>query len=130
MKKRFFLLILPILALILEALPYGAVCVFAATKGNYFRQTYSYFSLIPFGYANFSPLITALLTCTVLIVLTVYCFTGKRSAATAARVLLIIGTVISLGPLVFGFAFFSLIGGLISISLLTELVLLQFFIRK
>jgi hypothetical protein len=35
----------------------------------------------------------------------------------------------SLGPLVFGFAYFSLVAGLITLSLIAQLMLLQFTIR-
>ena len=129
MKKRSFLLILPILSLILEALPYGAICVFAATKGNYFREAYSYFSLVPFGYANFAPLLTAILTCVIFVLLTVYCFTGKRSVAAAVRILLCIGVAFSLGPLLFGIRFFSLVGGLITATLTAELIFLHYSIK-
>ena len=129
MKKRSFLLILPILSLILEALPYGAVCVFAAAKGNYFRETYSYFSLVPFGYANFAPLLTAILTGVIFVLLTVYCFTGKRSVAAAVRILLCIGVAFSLGPLLFCIRFFSLVGGLITATLAAELIFLHYSIK-
>ena len=62
MKKRLPYLILPIITLILEILPYGAVCNFMrpsidGTHIGHFRELYSYFDLMPFGYANFSPLI-------------------------------------------------------------------------
>ena len=63
MKKRLMYLALPALTLILEILPYGAVCNFANPEGEAWRRTYSYFDLTPFGYANFAPLLTAFLTC-------------------------------------------------------------------
>lgn len=63
MKKRLPLLLFPVLALILEALPYGAVLQFARPAAAPLRELYSYFDLTPFGYANFAPLFTALGTC-------------------------------------------------------------------
>ena len=80
-KKRWIYLLLPIVTLILEALPYGAVLNFIrpaedGTKGN-FRELYSYFDLTPFGWANFAPFITAIITCIVFLLLLAYCFTGK-----------------------------------------------------
>ena len=46
MKKRFVYLILPVITLILEIIPYGAVLNFGrpAEDGSigYFRETYSY----------------------------------------------------------------------------------------
>ena len=65
--KRIRLLIMPIIAIVLEILPYGAVLVFAPSPTESVRETFSYFSLTPFGYANFGPFLTALLTCVVLV---------------------------------------------------------------
>ena len=76
MKKRFLYLLLPIATLILEILPYGAVCVFAPSPTETVRETFSYFDPLPFGYANFAPLLTAITTCAVLGLLTVYVFTN------------------------------------------------------
>ena len=91
MKKRLFHLLLPVWILILELLPYGAVCIYA-TPGATCRSTYSYFDLIPFGYANFAPLITAVLTCVILVLLLVYAVTGKPGWGAVARFLLPIST--------------------------------------
>ena len=109
MKKRLLYLILPIITLILEILPYGAVCNFMRPPANegdpvgHFRELYSYFDLTPFGYANFAPLITAVITCIILLLLIFYCITGKHRLAISARNILYVCTVFSLGPLVLGF---------------------------
>ena len=133
MKKRLLYLILPIITLMLEILPYGAVCNFArpATDGSigHFRELYSYFDLLPFGYANFSPLITAVLSCLILFLLLLYCLSGKMKLAVAAKNLLYVAVAISLGPLILGIHFFSLVGALITISLLAELILLLRLIK-
>ena len=84
MKKRLPLLLFPVLALILEALPYGAVLRFARPAAAPLRELYSYFDLTPFGYANFAPLFTALGTCVLLVLLALYAGTGKRGLAAAA----------------------------------------------
>jgi hypothetical protein len=86
MKKRWYCLILPILTLILEILPYGAVLNFMlpsadGTSVGHFRKLYSYFDRTPFGYANFAPLITAVLSCIVLLLVGVFCLTGQRKWA-------------------------------------------------
>lgn len=130
MKKRFLYLVLPIITLILEALPYGAVCVFAASPTDRIRETFSYFDLTPFGYANFAPLFTAIITCLVFILLLVYCVKGNIRFAIKAKNILYVATVMSLGPLVFGFAYFSLVGGFITVSLLAELLLLHFTMKN
>ena len=129
MKKRLLYLILPIITLILEILPYGAVCNFArpATDGSigHFRELYSYFDPLPFGYANFAPLTTASLTCIFLLLVIIYCLTGKQKWAIVARNLLFVTAIISLCPLTLGLHFFSIVGALITVSLMAELFILQ-----
>ena len=122
MKKRIPYLLLPLITLILEILPYGAVCNFA-TETRRIRELYSYFDLTPYGYANFAPFLTALLTCIILVLLAVWCFTGKRQIMTAAQVLL---AVLSLCPLLLGIDCFSVVGALISLSLLAEFLWVYF----
>lgn len=125
-KNRFLYLPLPIVTLILEILPYGAVCNFANPEGDPWRVTYSYFSLTPFGYANFWPFLTALLSCVLLIWMTVSCVTEKTDVAIKAKPLLWAAVVLSLCPLLFGIRNFSLVGGLITASLAGELTLIHF----
>lgn len=129
MKKRLLYLILPIITLILECLPYGAVLNFANPEGAPWRETFSYFSMTPFGYANFAPLITAIITCVVLVLLMFYCFTGKKHIAKKAKNMLCVGAIISFGPLVFGIRAFSFVGLLISLSLIAEFILLHLTVK-
>ena len=126
MKKRLLFLILPIITLILEILPYGAVCNFGNPDVDSIRVTYSYFNLLPFGYANVTPFITAILSCIILALLIIYAVTGKESLTLAARIILAISAVCSLGALMFGISYFTVVGALITISLICELVLLCF----
>ena len=130
MKKRFLYLILPIITLLLEALPYGAVCVFASSPTERIRKTFSYFDLTPFGYANFAPLLTAIITCIVFILLFVYFLKGNTVFATKAKNILYVATVMSLGPLFFGVAYFSVVGGFITVSFISELLLLHFALKN
>ena len=130
MKKRLSYLILPIITLILEILPYGAVCNFARPEGEPWRKTFSYFDLTPFGYANFAPLLTAIITCLIFVLIVIYCIKGNVRTAIKAKNMLFVAVVMSLGPLVFGIRYFSLVGGLITLSLVAELLLLQFSIKK
>ena len=57
--KKISLVVLPAITIALEILPLGAVCIFAPSPTERVKETFSYFSPIPFGYANFAPLITA-----------------------------------------------------------------------
>ena len=124
MKRKMQYLIFPIITLVLEILPYGAVCNFANPEGEPWRRTYSFFDLTPFGYANFAPLLTAITTCVILILLFVYLFIVNPRIITATRALLCVGIVLSLCPLLYGISFFSVVGVLITVSLIAELGLL------
>lgn len=125
MKKRYLYLFLPLMSLILEALPYGAVLNFADPEGESIRKTYSYFSLTPFGYANISPFITALLTCAATAVLIFHCVTDKKALLILARTTFFLTGVISLCPLLFGAEYFSVIGAIITVTLIAEATLLS-----
>lgn len=129
MKKRLLYLLLPIITLVLEILPYGAVLVFSDGEQNY-RETFAYFDFTPFGYANFAPLFTAIITCLIFVLLTIFCITGNARMVTKAKSILYVAVIMSLGPLVFGISYFSLVGGLITLSLIAELLLLHFAIKK
>lgn len=121
-----------LVALILEALPFGAVCVFADGPGQKVISTFSYFSLIPYGYANFSPLITAILT--VLLGVLSILILLKRLSATKLQNGVFICTVItfvcSLGsPIDDGIEYMSVTGAGISMMLLIS-ILFQAFANR
>ena len=116
MKNKFIMLFTTLAALILEILPYGAVCNFANPDGEPWRYTYSYFDLTPFGYANFAPFIVAILTC-VLIVLIIVSLLSKKTVRTPILTVSAIATVLSLAPLLYGISFFSIVGAFISVAL-------------
>lgn len=129
-KKNILYLILPLITLILEILPYGAVLNFANPEGEPWRETYSYFSLTPFGYANFAPFITAVITCIIIILLTVYIFTEKHRLMVFAKRLVCVCCVCSLIPLIMGLSSFSVTGLFITISLIAQFCVLHFTIRN
>ena len=116
MKKKLIMLCTTLIALILEILPYGAVCNFANPEGEPWRRTYSYFDLTPFGYANFAPFITAILTCA-LIILIVVSLIIKKQMRTPILAVSAIATVLSLAPLLYGIRFFSVVGAFITVAL-------------
>ncbi len=67
-KLRKALTLIPlVLAIILEVLPLGAPIDFYTPSNGIKTEIYSYFSLIPYGYANFAPLIVGILSCIVLV---------------------------------------------------------------
>ena len=124
-KKRFLLLLLPLVTLILEILPYGAVCNFAVSPDETKRETFSYFSLTPFGYANFTPFITAVLTVVVFALLLIYCLTGKQKLKNVSFYILIAACILSFGQLLFGLSYFSVVGLLISLMLIAQLPIMK-----
>lgn len=128
MKKRLLTLLFPLAALILEILPYGAILKFANPDGEPFRKTFSCFDLTPFGYANFAPLITALLTCIILFITAFYIATGNKKVAVALTIISTLTFAISLSPIIFGE--YSIVGALISLSLALGACLFAVMIKK
>ncbi|MEY8574529.1 hypothetical protein AALD01_08975 [Oscillospiraceae bacterium 21-37] len=131
-KKRAVMVLFPLLALVLELLPCGVVLWFGNLQNGAVemeRETYSYFAPGPIGYANFGPFITAWATVLLLAVSCVYWFKGKGRWAIAA---LSMGTAaLSLLPLLmFGTEYFSAVGGLITLALAAQAVLVWIVGRK
>ena len=118
--KKIRLLILPIITIILQILPCGAVLVFAPSPTERVRETFSYFNLTPCGYANFAPFITALLTCIILLLALISIKLEKMRKAVFW--LSLAAAIISLLPLVFGKDYYSVVGGIITITLVIESV--------
>ena len=124
MKKRMRYLILPIIALILESIPYGVVLNYGLPSEDgsiaYFRETYSYFDLMSIGYGNFGPIVTAMLTCFALFLLVIYCLIEKRQLLTITKYIVCIATLCSCFPIIMGVKYFSLVGIMISVTLAAE----------
>ena len=115
--KKFALLVLPIMTLILELLPYGVVLNFANPEGEPWRKTYSYFSLTPFGYANVGPFITAILTCALLVIVVAYLFKSHKGLNIAIMNVSGFATATSLLPWMFGIRYITAIGMIVSVLL-------------
>ena len=116
--KKIGLVLLSISAIILELLPYGAVLNFGNPDGEPWRKTFSYFSLTPFGYANFGPFITALLTCVLLILSVIAIFKHSKGLNTAIMSISGIAALVSLSPLVYGINYISAVGVAITVVLI------------
>ena len=116
--KKVGLLLLSASAVILELLPYGAVLNFANPDGKPWRRTFSYFSLTPFGYANFGPFITAMLTCVLLILSVIAIFKCEKGLNTAIMNISGIAALVSLSPLLYGISYISAVGVAISVILI------------
>ena len=116
MKNKLTILFTTLVALVLEILPYGAVLNFANPEGESWRRTFSYFDLTPFGYANFSPFIVALLTCS-LLVLTIVSMLTQKPLRKPIIAVSVIAAVLSFAPLLMGIKYYSVVGALISATL-------------
>lgn len=122
--KTFLAFLSTLAALALELTPWGAVLRFGQPEGDPIRKTYSYFSLVPYGYANFFPLLTAILTCLLLFYFVIAFLTKKQKAENSCFYLAIVGAIFSFLPLLQGFGNYSLVGFGISVCLSLAVVLL------
>ena len=108
-------------ALILESIPGGVVMTFAPGPGETLQVPASYFDLLPFGYGNFFPLITSVLTAADALGIWILAF-QKRDLPHFQNALFlccIFTLVCSLLPFVFGI---TLIGAFISLCLLAAAI--------
>ncbi len=123
MKNKIIFLIASILTLCFEIFTKGAVCIFA-TPEKTIPEYFSYFSLTPYGYANFGPFITAVLTC-VLFVFAVMMFTPfADKIRKAVKIVSLISVITSLLPLImFGFNYFNVYSCIISALLLVQFII-------
>lgn len=126
-SKKILCIIIPLLALVLELLPYGVVLNFASEPGSnarYVQQLYSYFSLVPFGYANFGPLVTAIITCILIPFSVLAVILGKDALRRINCGLCALGVFTSLLPLLlFGKTYLTVIGIVITILFVLSLIL-------
>ena len=107
--------------LVLELLPYGAVLNFGNPEGEPLRETFSYFDLTPYGYANFGPFITAILTCVLLVLSIINLLVETGKIKTIIKIVSLIAFVISLAPLLVNC--YSVLGGAISVLLLLVFII-------
>ncbi len=119
--KKILLSILALVVLILELLPGGVVFRFANPEGEPWVKTYSYFNMTPFGYANFGPFITAVMTCVLIVLIIIAWFKYSRGLNVAIKSVTAFATVTSLIPIMFGVEYLTGIGVAISILLGTIL---------
>ena len=89
------------IALVLEVLPIGVVMVFATSPTKQTIEVYSYFSLLPVGYANFTPLLTGILTILIILLGAIALFRFDRAAGIRKTIFVcsIISLLFSIVPL-------------------------------
>ncbi len=133
-KLNLAAIIICAIIVILEILPYGAVLNFMTAPDDpipYIRETYSYFNLTPFGYANFGPLLCAVLSVILLVMHVIFSFVKtKKGAYSSAIVLTVLAILFSITPLLmFGSGYYSAIGLMIS-ALLIVLFAVTYHLQK
>ena len=120
--KTFLAFLTSLCALALELTPWGAVLRFGQPDGGTIRETYSYFSLVPYGYANFFPLMTAILTVLLLVWFVIAFLIKKPKAENTRFYLAVVAGIFSFMPIIQGN--YSLTGFVISVFLSLTVVLL------
>lgn len=125
--KKILLSILALVVLILELLPGGVVLRFANPEGEPWVKTYSYFNMTPFGYANFGPFITAVMTCVLIVLIIIAWFKYSRGLNVAIKSVTAFATMTSLMPIMFGVEYLTGIG--VAISILLGTILGVCFVR-
>ena len=120
-KQPIVIFAILIVILVLELLPYGAVLHFGNPEGEPLRETFSYFDMTPYGYANFGPFITAILTCILLVTSFVNLLVDSRKLRASIRIVSVVALLISLAPLLINC--YSVWSGAISLLLLLVFII-------
>lgn len=118
MTKKVVGAIIAAITVALEISPYGAVLNFMQDPSGPVESIsyyYSYFDPSPFGYANFGPFLTAIVTSAVLILSVIGLFVNNKTLSLVNTVLCGIALVTSLLPLMYGISYFTLTALFISI---------------
>lgn len=114
-----------IAALILETLPNGVIMWWATPPGEPSKSGFfPYFSLMPFGNAHFTPLITAALTVALTVLTVIALIIGSKypKLRNALFVCLVITTVISVCPVLYEFKYVTPIGICVTAALLISAI--------
>lgn len=112
-------------AIVLEALPYGVVAIFSAgPEYDKIVELYSYFDFLPFGYGEFAPLITAILTVLLAALAFALIFVKRplNKLRTTQYIATIVAAVISVGPMFYGDEYMTIIGIFITLLLVASAV--------
>lgn len=115
--KKILLVVFAVAIIFLEFLPNGVVLRFANPKGEPWVKTYSHFNVTPFGYANFGPLIAAVLTCVLLLLAVIYFFKPCKGLNTAIMNVSGFASVAAFAPLMFGTDYLTVVGIIVGLLL-------------
>ena len=99
--------------------------MFAASPSERVTETFSYFSLLPLGYANFVPLFVAIITCIILLLALISL--KKTNYVKYVFLLSLTGIIFSIMPIMAGIDYLTYPGVGISLLLTIECVLARSF---
>lgn len=75
-----FILLSQVMALVFEMFPDALMLPFASGPNHWVTKTFSYFSLTPFGYAEFSPVLTGVLTIIIIALSAINLIQARKAA--------------------------------------------------
>ncbi len=122
MYKRIINIVLSVIVIFVELLPNGVVLIFATSPTERVREVYSYFSLIPFGYGNIFPIITAILSIIILIISIIYFIYENNYIIKIIFFTLIVSFIISILTIVQGINYLTFNGIVILILLFIQIM--------
>lgn len=112
--------------LVLEALPYGVVAIFAngPEESDQIVKLYSYFDLLPFAYGEFPPLVTAILTVTLIVMSFVLIIVKKpaKNAPKAQFTITVVAAIVSVITMLYGEEYITIIGVFVTLLLITSAI--------
>lgn len=131
-RLHIFTLFLSVIAVILEALPIGAVAYFSVAPHESKRVLFSYFNGTLWGYANIFPMLTAVFTCVIVLLCLFALITGKGGLNKSAMILSLIAFVTSIAPPIFftDIRLVSFAGVIISVLILAVFLICGFIYVK
>lgn len=133
-KKYYWVAImLQCMALVLEILPIGSVMVFAPSPDERVTRIYSYFSLLPVGYAMVTPMLTGILTIVIIVlgVIAVFKFDKSSKLRKAIFICSVISFLFSIIPLfLFGMVGMTVASYVVSGAILLSICLQAVANRK
>lgn len=121
------------IALVIEILPIGVVMVFATSPTERTIEMCSYFSLLPLGYANVTPLLTGILTVVIILLGIIALFNFDKTAKLKKVIFVcsVISLLLSIVPLfLFGTVGMTAASYAVSIAILFSICLQAVANRK
>ncbi len=122
MDKKVLSVVLPVIIILIELLSNGVVLIFAPSPTERVQETYSFFSLTPLGYGNIFPVITAILSVSILILSILYFIIQKRDIAKIIYYISIVSFITSLLPMVQGFIYVTFNGVVVSLLIFIQII--------